>query len=174
MSFNWTVKKTNKHRCSLLTKGVIINLIRNWYENLLPSDPIQSIQINLNDVGGLFDVYYDITLINSSNIYMIRFYIIYIPIIKKDIFDCLNKVIHIKETLEKIQIENTELLINKTTIPYQSIPYPFNTCPNPFANQVVMLVHSKYDETQIGIDYEIAKKLFSVRGVQLIQYEILT
>jgi hypothetical protein len=104
---------------------------------------------------------------------MVRFYLLYIPTIQNDLFQYLNTFIHIREKLEQIQEENKTLLLEGLPVLYQNVPYPFNVRPPAFTNQVMMLLYSQYDTKEIGIDYKTAKQLFSSRGIQLIQYNIL-
>ncbi len=174
MSSYMSIKQTNQHRCSLLSNSVIGNLISNWYTTLFPTQTLTSIQIEQMSTGGLFDSYCNAVLTTNTTIYMVRFYLLYIPAIQHDLFQYLNTIIHIREKLEQIQEDNKTLLIEGSPVLYQNIPYPFNVRPPAFTNQVVMLLHSHYDAKEIGIDYETAKKLFSSRGIQLIQYNILS
>ncbi len=169
-----TIKQINQHRCSLLANSVIGNLITNWYTTLFPSQTLTSIQIEQISTGGLFDSYCNAVLTTNTTIYMVRFYLLYIPSIQNDLFQYLNTVIHIREKLEQIQEENKTLLLEGKPVLYQNVPYPFNVRPPAFTNQVMMLLHSQYDTKEIGIDYKTVKQLFSSRGIQLIQYKILS
>lgn len=168
-----SVKQINQHRCSLLSNSVITNLISNWFATSCPSQSLTAIQIENLSTGGLFDSYCNAILTTDTTIYMIRFYLLYVPSIQNDLFQYLNTIIHIREKLEQMQEDNNTLLLKGSPVLYQSVPYPFNTRPPAFANQVVILVHSQYDTNEIGIDYKTTKQLFSSRGIQLIQYKIL-
>ena len=168
-----SVKQINQHRCSLLSNSVITNLISNWFATSCPSQSLTAIQIENLSTGGLFDSYCNAILTTDTTIYMIRFYLLYVPSIQNDLFQYLNTIIHIREKLEQMQEDNNTLLLEGSPVLYQSVPYPFNTRPPAFTNQVVMLVHSQYDTNEIGIDYKTTKQLFSSRGIQLIQYKIL-
>ena len=174
MSSCMTIKQINQHRCSLLANSVIGNLITNWYTTLFPSQTLTSIQIEQISTGGLFDSYCNAVLTTNTTIYMVRFYLLYIPTIQHDLFQYLNTIIHIREKLEQIQEENKTLLLEGLPVLYQNVPYPFNVRPPAFTNQVMMLLHSQYDTKEIGIDYKTTKQLFSSRGIQLIQYKILS
>jgi hypothetical protein len=169
-----TIKQINQHRCSLLSNSVIGNLITNWYTTLFPTQTLTSVQIEQISTGGLFDSYCNAVLITNTTIYMVRFYLLYIPTIQHDLFQYLNTLIHIREKLEQIQEDNQTLLLEGNPVLYQNVPYPFNIRPPAFTNQVVMLLHSRYDEKETGIDYKTTKQLFSSRGIQLIQYNILS
>ena len=168
-----SVKQINQHRCSLLSNSVITNLISNWFATSCPSQSLTAIQIENLSTGGLFDSYCNAILTTDTTIYMIRFYLLYVPSIQNDLFQYLNTIIHIREKLEQMQEDNNTLLLEGSPVLYQSVPYPFNTRPPAFTNQVVMLVHSQYDTNEIGIAYKTTKQLFSSRGIQLIQYKIL-
>ena len=167
------IKQINQHRCSLLATSVISNIITNWFATSFPGQSLTTIQIENLSTGGLFDSYCNAILKTNTTIYMVRFYLLYLPTIQNDLFQYLNTIIHIREKLEQMQEDNNTLLLEGSPVLYQNVPYPFNTRPPAFTNQVVMLLHSQYDTKEIGIDYETTKQLFSLRGIQLIKYKIL-
>ena len=151
MSSCMTIKQINQHRCSLLSDKVITSLITNWCTTLFPTQTLTSIQIEQMSTGGLFDSYCNAVLTTNTTIYMVRFYLLYIPTIQHDLFQYLNTIIHIREKLEQIQEDNKTLLLEGKPVLYQNVPYPFNIRPPSFTNQVVMLLHSRYDEKEMGL-----------------------